>query len=229
MATLVEIASRAQDLYYQDYPDRKAFFNIKTFRYHAATKYSALLNAMFQAMRKDNKIETGFSNVEINAQWLITQKVSDDGLKYDEEQKRFYVQADQNVFSFDFDSWGNGLNGVRPYGSNKCNLKKISNQEIRFDDIIPVTSDIYYYLEGKNKVYFLKKPTLPLSLYYIPEVVGANDNCVLSDNIAAEVITETLKLMFGAKTGNVIQEADDGNQNSIIQQQVNPALTKAQQ
>ncbi len=229
MAKLIEVASRAMDLYYQDYADRKAFFNIRAFQFHAATKYSTLLNTLFQVWRKENKADTGFSNVEINAQWLVTQKVKDDGLKFDDEQKRWFVESDHNIFSFDFDSWGNGLNGVRPYGGNNCNLKKVSNQEIRFYDVIPITPDIYYFLEGKNRVYFLKKPTLPLSLYYIPEVVGSNDNCVLSDNIVAEVITETLKLMFGAKSGNVIQESDDGNRNAIIQQQVNPALTKVQQ
>lgn len=227
MADLITVASRVQDLYFQNYPDRVSFWTLADFKYHVAAKYSAMLNTLFQAARVANKQESGFSNVEINAQWLVTQKISD--LKYDEEQKKTYVETNHNIFSFDFDSWGNGLNGIRPYGNNNCNLKKISNQELRFYDIAPTTPDIYYYLEGKNRVYFLKKPTLPLSLFYIPEVLGANDNCVLSDNAVPDVITETLKMMFAAKQGNIIPEADDGNKNDILQQQVNPQLTKAQQ
>lgn len=222
MATLIQAASAAQDLYFQDYADRKEFFDIDTFKYHFAAKYSAMLNTMFQAIRRENKAESGFSNVEINAQWLYTERI--DEAKLDDLQQRFYVETKFNIFSFDFDSWGNGLNGIRPYGNNKCNLKKISNQEIRFQDIIPTTPDIYYFLEGKNKIYFLSKPPVPLSLYYVPEVLGANDNCVLSDNIVEEVISATLQLMFGAKSGNIIKESDDGNRNSVVQQQVNPDL-----
>ncbi len=75
MAKLQEIASRARDLFNQDYADRNEFFDLDDFKFHCAAKYSSLLNSLFQISRKENKIETGYSNVEINAQWLITQKV----------------------------------------------------------------------------------------------------------------------------------------------------------
>lgn len=219
------VASKALDLYYQDYADRKEFFDIDDFKFHCAAKYSTLVNAMYQLVRKENKAETGFSNVEISSQWLIAQQVKE--LQYDEEAIRWYVRTDFNVFSFDWDSFGNGLNGIRPYGNNTCNLKKISNQELRFQDILPVTPDIYYFLDGKNRIDFLKKPSLPLTLYYVPEVLSSDNNCVMSDNVVTEVITATLQLMFGAKNGNVIPEADDGNRNATLQQQTNPALNKA--
>lgn len=235
MANLIEIASRASDLYFQDYPDRKAFFDEDDFKYHIAAKYSEMLNTLYQAARKDNKAETGFSSVEISAQWLIQQKVVAESptadqsqLKYDEENLRWYAETNHNIFSFDFDAFGNGLNGIRPYG-NSCNLKKISNQEIRFHDIIPTTPDIYYFLEGKNRIDFLKKPTLPLSVYYIPEVLGSDDSCIISDAMVPALITATLQLMFGAKQGNVVSQADDGNKNEVLPQQVNPALNKVQQ
>ena len=228
MATLTEIASKAQDLYFQDYADRKEFFDLKDFKFHCAAKYSEMLNALYQAARKDNKAESGFSSVEIPAQWLITQKIEEDKLFFDAMQKRWYCETTWPIFSFDFDSFGNGLNGIRPYGSS-CNLKKISNQEIRFADIIPQTPDIYYFLENKKRIDFLKKPTLPISVYYIPQVLGADDQCVMSDNIVSEVIQATLQLMFGAKQGMpVIKETDDDNRNSVMQQQVNPTVTKAQ-
>ena len=227
MAKLYEVAEMAQNLYFQGYAGRTEFFDEDDFMYNCATKYSEIINKKFQDFRVANKAETGFSNVEINAQWLITQVV--DKLEFDELQQRWYAKTDQNIFSFDFDSFGNGLNGVRPYGRNNCNLKKISNQEIRFYDIVPFTPDIYYFVEGKNQVHFLNKPPLPLSLYYIPEVLGSDENCVLSDNVVNEVIMATLQLMFGAKNGNVVPEADDGNQNEVMGQQTNPTLNKVQQ
>jgi hypothetical protein len=228
MATLKIVASSIQDLYYQNFPDRVDFFTENDFKYHAAAMYSEMLNTLYQAARKENKGEMGFSSVEISAQWLITQKIEKDKLKWDEMQKRWYCLTDFPIFSFDFDAFGNGLNGIRPYG-NSCNLKKISNQEIRFADIIPTTPDIYYFVENENRIDFLKKPDLPIAVYYIPKVLGSNDQCLMSDNIVSAVIEGTLQLMFGAKNGMpVIKEADDANRNVTNLNQSNPKVNKLQ-
>jgi hypothetical protein len=228
MAKLSDIASYAQDLFFQDYADRKEFFDLEDFKYHCAAKYSEMLNILYQAARKENKQETGFSSVEIPSQWLITQKIEEEKLFFDKQQGRWYCETTYPIFSFDFDSFGNGLNGIRPYGSS-CNLKKISNQEIRFYDVIPQTPDIYYFLENAIRIDFLKKPNLPILVYYIPQVLGSNDQCVMSDNIVSAVIQATLELMFGSKQGMpVIKESDDGNRNSVMPQQINPTVTKSQ-
>ncbi len=226
MASLEEVAARARDLYNQDYPDRSEFFLLDDFKYHAAAKYSSILNSLYQIARKENKAESGFSSVEINPQWLIQQEVAE--ITHDEDKNLYYFTADYNVFSFDFDTFANGLNQIRSY-NGPCKPKKISTQELPFYDIMPTTPDCYYYLDGKNKVIFLKKPSLPLTLYYIPEVLGSDNNCVMSDSVAGELIIATLQLMFGAKNGNVVKEANDGNTNDTVQQQVNPALNKVQQ
>lgn len=226
MAKLIDVATLAQDLYYQDYASRDRFFDIEDFKYHCAAIYSKLLNSLYQVVRRENKAETGSSSVDINPQWLIEQDV--DGAIHDETKDLYYVETSHDIFSFDFDAFGNGLNGVRPYG-HKCNLKKISTQEVRFMDTIPPTSDIYYHLQGKKKIIFSKNPNTNLTLFYIPAIVGSDNNCVMSDNVVTEVIMATLQLMFGAKNGNVIHEADDGNKNLDKQTQSNPVLNKIQQ
>lgn len=226
MAKLIDVATLAEDLYYQDYAERDKFFDIDDFKYHCAAAYSTMLDDEFQIVRKENKAEYAVSNVEISSGWLVSQEVP--AATYDEEKKEWYAKTDNNIFTFKFDAFGNGLNGVRPCG-RKCNLKKISNQEIRFEDIIPVTPDIYYHLQGKNRIVFSKNPNVPLTLFYIPEVIGNDNNCVLSDAMVKPVIMATLQLMFGAKQGNVVHEADDGNKNDVVQQQVNPVLNKVQQ
>lgn len=225
MASLIEVATRIMDLYYQDYTPNDRFLDIADFKFQVATTYSTMLNSMFQQIRKENKLETSFSNVEINTQWLITQAFKEG--QWDDVSNRWYIELEHNVFSFDFDAWGNGLNGIRPYG-NSCNLKKISNQEIRFHDIIPQTPDIYYFLERKNRVDFLKKPTFPLTSYYIPEIVGVENDCVMSDNIVPALQKEVLMTMFQAKNGNFIQKLDDQNKNIIPGQQVNPDVPAKQ-
>ena len=135
----------------------------------------------------------------------------------------WYVKTKYPIFSFDYDSFANGLNGVRPLKGGR-QLKKISINEIRFLDQVPITNDVFYWVEGVDKVYITQN--LDLTLYYIPAVLGADDQCVMADTCVAEVIEKTLTLMFGAKNGNIIQKANDQNKNLILPQQVNPDLGK---
>lgn len=227
MASLIEIASRARDLYNQDYPDRVEFFDMEDFKFHIAAKYSEQLNILYQVARKEGKMETGYSAVEIPSQWLISQKVAVDDVKFDTEKQVWYSITNQPVFSFDYDAFGNGLNDVLVVGG-MCKVKKISNQEVKFYDILPTTPDVYFYIESSTRIEYLKKPPTPLIQKYIPAVIGSNDQCVMSDNIVPGLIMSTLQLMFGAKNGNVVPEANDGNSNEDKEQQINPALRKVQ-
>lgn len=223
MANLADIAERAKDLYYQDYAPRTAFFNIEDFKFHASAQYSMMINAMYRKQRAENKAETSFSNVDINPQWLIREAF--DKIDVVEATEEYSVTTKFPVFSFDFDAFANGLNEVRPY-NRKCSLKKISTNELRFQDILPVTSDIYYHLEGSNKIIFLKNPKPPITAYYIPQVLASEDSSVIPDSIVPDIIKTVLDLMFGAKKGNVIQESNDGNENPTLQGQTNNTLLK---
>lgn len=219
MAKLSEVAEKAKDLYYQDYAPRTAFFDLEDFKFQCAARYSTMLNAMFQLVRKENKQETGYNNVDINPQWCISEPV--EAIDFDEKKNEYSVKTKFPVFSFDFDAFAAGLYQIRPF-DKKCTIKKISTNELPFQGTIPVTGDVYYYLQGSNKIPFLGIPKLPLTLEYIPQINSKDENCVMSDNIVMDIITATLQLMFGAKKGNVIQEIDDGNENPVLETQINP-------
>lgn len=226
MATLREAAQRAEDLYYQDYAPRDKFIDTDDFAYQIAINYSAMLNALYQKVRSDNKREEGWGNVENSSAWLLEKVIEID---YSEEQKKFYAKTPTNIFSFDFDGTGNSLQGVCGTEENTNRFRKISLNERRFYHILPTTNKVYYYLNNGNEIVFKGsvKKGMKITVQYIPQVVGSDDNCLLSDNIIADVITKTLTLMFGAKNGNVIQESNDGNKNAVLQQQVDPQLNKA--
>lgn len=228
MATLSEAAQRAMDLYYQDYAPRDKFLDIDDYKYQIAINYSAMLNALYQKMRADNKKEEGWGNVENSASWLIEETLK---VGYDEDKERYSARTSQSIFSFDFDGTGNALQGIHGVSKDSPKFRKISLNERRFLHVIPLTNKVYYYLNNDKEIVFggkIKKDQ-EIAVQYIPKVVGSSDDCVLSDNIIADVITRTLTLMFGAKNSNIIQESNDGNKNLVLGQQVNPNLTKAQQ
>lgn len=222
--SLDQLAERAQDLYYQDYAPRDKFFDVEDFKFHAAAYYSTALNTLYQIAKKENKSQDGFTNMEASAAWLMPEV-----LPVQKDDDGFFLQPSSGIFSFDFDAFANGLNGLRATGKScngrKTELIKLSNNEVRFLSLSPETSIVYYWLAPGNKI----RTTCDVKeaeIWYIPTVVNSDGNCLLSDNIVSDVIKSVLTIMFGAKSGNVIQEANDGNKNLNPNTQTNPALTK---
>lgn len=216
------------DQYYQDYADRIKFVELSDFIFHMAVTYSAMLDKHYQDMRAQNKKEEGFANIENSAAWLVEEILP---VKFDDRRERYYVTTTADIFSFDFDGTGNALQGVCGLKNAAKKFRKISLNERRFEHISPVTNKVLYYLNSKNEIVFSGQVKVgdEIPVQYIPVVVGNDENCLLSDNIIGDVITKTLTIMFGAKNGNVIDESNDGNRNAVLQQQVNPQLTKTQQ
>jgi hypothetical protein len=228
MATsLAQLAERAQDLYYQDFATRDTFFDVTDFIFHAATYYSATLNQIYQATRRESKMQDGFTNVEIPAAWMLSEIVK--VVKVDEEEY-FSGTTEFPIFSFDFDAFANGLHSVRmkkATGKNKkIELVKISNNDINFISLSPETCIGYYWVAPGNKI--VVTTAGEVEVWYVPAVVNNDVNCVLSDNIAADVIKNVLTIMFGAKNGNTVQMTNDSNNNPDAKTQQNPLLKNAQ-
>lgn len=226
--TLKKAAQMAEALYYQDYRSRTDFFTSVHFRFMIAEQYSAMLNAAYQAERQNNKRDSGFSNIELSSAWLLIERPT---IQLDEETQEFYADTKYPVFSFDWDSSANALQGVHSVGKNRHIVyRKISLMERRFRQILPTISKVLFYLKTNKRIVFWgtceKKE---IEVQYVPVVVGNDDNCVLSDNIVSDVIKMVVGIMLQAKQGSIIQEANDGNKNEVLGQQVNPALTKTQQ
>lgn len=226
--SLKTAAARAQDLYYQDYAPRDAFFDVADFKFHFATIYTAMFDAIFQQVRKAGKAEDGFSNAEITSAWLVTETLE---IKESNYPGLFYANPTSGVFAFGWDEFSYSLESAIPLGEckhGKCKLQKISTDEAAYLDIAPTTSLVFYWLAAENSIVFSGNVGKVL-VSYIPSVDPKKDNCVLSDNIVADVIKATLDIMFKSKNGNVIDQSNDGNKNQVLPQQVDPKLTKIQQ
>lgn len=210
MATLVEAAERTMDLYYQNYAPNDAFLNLDDFKYHIATTYSAMLNSMYQAERRQNKQMEGFSNIEIPAAWLVEEVITIEDQNPEED---YYVKTKYKVFSFDWDNAANALQGVHRAGSGPhCTYRKISLNERRFRQIIPPTSVIFFYLnEPQEIVFWGAKKGAKIKIQYVPTVVEEENDCILSDNIINTIQMQVLDMLFKAKNGNFIQKLDNQN------------------
>lgn len=225
MATLVQAAQRAMDLYYQDYVPNDKFLDLDDFKYHIATLYSKMLNDMYQVERRANKQMEGFSNTEIPAAWMV-----EEVLVIDKENSEgdLIAETAHPVFAFDWDSSANALQGVHRAGNGPhCVYRKISLNERRFRGIIPPVSKILFYLNKPQEIVFWgARKGATIKVQYVPAVVEEENDCILSDNIMSTVIVQVLDLFFKSKNGNFVQELDDQNRTLLPQQQANPTIPK---
>ncbi len=221
MATLLQVASRIQDLYEQNYVSNDQFLEIEDFKYWVTTNYSSMLNALMQAQRVELKKMEGFSNIELPAQWLIEEELE---IKFNAEAAKYYVTTSQPVFAFDFDNFSYAVQDLEGVGcSGQCRYKKISLNEKKYMHLTPPTSDIFYCLNNKKEfVFWGAKEGNKVRPRYIPQIVGQDDDCLLSDNIIQPLSEELLKQMFMAKNGNFIDKINDQNPNVAPGQQVTP-------
>ncbi len=223
MAKLIEVATRIQDLYEQNYTSNDKFLDIQDFKFWVASTYSAMLNALMQSERKYNRQVDGFANVEIPAQWLLEESAI---IKHNKEENKYFVELQNPVFSFDFDNFSYALQDLFGIGCNGvCNYKKISLTEARYLRITPPTSTIFYSLNSAKEILFWGvKEGDKVKAKFVPQLVSTNDNCLLSDNIVSALSDEVLKRMFSAKNGNMVDKVNDQNPVEAPQQSLNPAL-----
>ena len=90
---------------------------------------------------------------------------------------------------------------------------------------MPPIDAVIYYVQSATRVRMWDNPPgrrpiegACVEAQYIPAVVGAQNDCLLSDSIAAEVAVPTLDMLFKAKNGNFIQKLDDQNPNTPVPQ-----------
>lgn len=227
--TLSELAQRLQDLYEQDYTTGNEFFTLDDWKFQISTTYSELLNVMYQAERRANKTQDGFSNIEIPASWLVEE---DAKIEKDEAKNRYSTKTKYPVYSFDWDNAANALQEIfhvnSPCRKTPCQYRKLSLHERKFLHILPVINDrIFYYLNSANEIIYPNANGCELiRIQYVPSVSSLDDDCLLSDNIASIITDQVLKRMFQAKNGNFVPKLDDQNPNVVPQQQINPNVGK---
>jgi hypothetical protein len=212
----------AMDMFYQGYAPRDAFFDQDDFLRHFATVYSDMLNDMMQKMRRDNKQIEGFANIENSAHWLVREKLTPKKNNDD----CWVTKPSSDIFSFMFDSFGYGLDQIQAVGNcgngTKCRVVRIAPYEAVNLDLAPITSLVYAWLTPENEIHLTKG--VDIEIWYVPAVNVDNGECVISEAIVHRAIKQTLDLFFTARNGTVIDETNDGNRNTPIQQQVNPTL-----
>lgn len=223
--TLLELSSKIMDLYYQDYAPADGFFTIDDFKFQVATSYSTMFDMEFQALRKQNKAEDGFSNSEMSPAWLYEEVLD---IQYDKTIKRHFTKTTFPIFGFRFDGTTSALQGVHSAGDKHVVYRKIALNDRRFRQVLPTTGKILFYVNSEKEIVFWDGAIEDdkISVQYVPAIVGIENDCILSDVFADKITEEVLRIMMGARSGTIIQKADDQNRNLTEQNQQDKSLMK---
>ena len=222
MVSLRFVGAQAADAYFQDYPDRVEFFDYEDFYFNITLEYYKLIDAAFQAMRKEGKQESGFSNVEIPSGWCITEKIT---VERDPESDLYFAVTSLPIFSFSWDNFGYALRNVKS-STSKCKvLTKLSSDEWEFRDLLPTHSMCLYKVATNNKLEFADEFT-DVTVNYMPRVSSTDDNEVMVETYAVDATAIALQKMFAWKTGNVIPSTNDGAKNVVLGTQIDNKLDK---
>ncbi|HEU4608974.1 MAG TPA: hypothetical protein VFS31_12750, partial [Chitinophagaceae bacterium] len=153
MPTLREVGQMAADLYYQDYKSDDQFFDLEHFFFLLGSEYVKMIKAEATANKKENKVFTGYSYIEISPYWVKNTTID---VKADNGRAK--ISLPEPVFQFDYDAVGSAIQDI--YGVD-CGKTTDCSEIIRipYTDrwmacAMPPNGKIYYYLLG-NDVHFI--------------------------------------------------------------------------
>lgn len=230
MTTTLDVASQLlMDLYYQDYAPANAWLDLVRARMLFAAEYNRLIREDFKNQKFLAKTQTGYSVVEIDPEWLVSETV-----KLSRDGATGVATLSQKIFSFDYDVLGSGVQLI----DGACNLVRISIQDKWAIQRVPATKTIYWYIRPsvgaddgtggvKTSLWFIGAD-LPnkVDVFYVPSVNESNGDAPINESKMKPVIDACLQTLFIAKQQVVVDKSDDGNPNANLATEINPDLKR---
>ncbi len=211
MASIKEVGSRIQNLYFQDYAETSQFWDENDFNYHAGAAYAELLRQEYineyNLMRADGE----YNIVSFSHDWLKVEPQ----LKREKDEMGFYINLPQPIMSFMYDKRDVGVQNILS-ASGKMGTEYIrsSIDELWVDSFLPISPKVYWALL-RDKIYLntnVGEPPLLSKLVYVP---GISDDLDIPDTRVWSVMAITLEMMRKAAANYVVKETSDQNANEL--------------
>lgn len=218
MPNLRMVGQMAADLYYQNYKSDDQFFDLEHFNFLLAAEYVKLIKAEATQNKRQNKIDTGFSYIEISPYWLKTEKVS-----VTEVDGKKISTLTEPVFQFDYDAMGSGIQEVYTVNNNThtvntpCGeVQRVSRNDRWIACAMPPNAKLFYFVSGNKTIEFVNVHCnlKEVEVTYVPGVECIGDDFEIHQDKVHDIIRSVLNTMFGAKNGNIVDMSDDSNPNT---------------
>lgn len=223
------IGQYTMDAYYKDFKGNTGFFELSDFIFRAASTIASLYQKMYDAKYLELRQEKIAKDelVGVDSDLLSVQELeienSADG--------RSEAKLKYPVMSFFSDKSGVGYQFVLPVGV-RVNLERSSMDEIWQYNYLPTTDRIFWRPQN-GKLVFYKNGVCNIKaveLYYIPSVMDCDGevfgDAMIADGLVDAAVNQTVAMMRQIEQGMVIKAGLDGNENKVLQTELNPNAIK---
>lgn len=221
MATSLQIVAQyTQDQFYQNYRSNTDFFELKDFVFHCGAAIAGAYKQEYDAHRLELRQDGREEIVSFSHDWLLEQVVP----VVRKKQETFAVLT-QMPMSFPFDMQDTGIQEVFSQVPFGVDLERSNITEIWQQKHYPGTNRIFWWVD-QNKIRFFNKGICNVEMIRVLYVPTIADNMQVPDGIVEIAVINTVAKMKEIAKGIVIKKSLDGNDNKILQTEIDTSVLK---
>lgn len=188
-----------------------------------AMVYAKLLQDEFAQGKLLSRQATGFSTVEISADWLQQIEVLIDKKKCD--ACNYEICLPEQIFSFSYDAMSSALVSITPVSCECPEFVKIGVRDGWQLKGMPNTGKTFFNVIGRNKIKFEKSSYdlegAKVLITFVPAIDHTDAKALIPQTKELPILNTVLQIMLAAKNGNVIDKSNDQNPNATIETELN--------
>jgi hypothetical protein len=208
------------DLYYQSYKSSSQFFDLDDFIFHSGATVSDIFQQEYKAKYAELRAMKQEEVVTFPADWLLEQK-----LKIQRKDNETFAVLEQPIMGFSYDQQVTGIQGVEATKPRDAKLERTTQAAAWQNNLMPFTGRIFWYAKG-DRILFYNKGGCNIhevNVLYIPAI---NDTMLVPEGIIKMTIDQTVATMRQLAQGVVVKKAVDGNQNMVLEGEINKQSLK---
>jgi hypothetical protein len=214
------IAQRTMDMYYMSYKSSSQFFDLDDFVFYVGAAITDIYQQEAKVQYAELRAVRNESVVSFPADWLLDQR-----LKVVRKNNETYVELEQPVMGFGFDNQVLGVQDVLPIKPIDAIFERTTQAAAWQSRLVPYTNRTFWYAL-KNRVLFSNKGGCNISEVNVLYVPAINDTMIVPEGIIKMAIDQTVATMKQLGQGTVVKKATDGNQNMVLESEINKQSLK---
>jgi hypothetical protein len=218
--TLPIVAQKTMDLYYASYKSSSQFFDLDDFIFYTGTTIADIYQQEAKAQYSELRALKTESVVSFPADWLVEQR-----LKVQRKDNETFVILEKPIMGFSFDNQILGLQDVIPIKPKDVILERTTQSATWQNRLMPFTNRIFWY-GMKDKILFFKKGGCNISEVSVLYVPAIGNDMLVPEGIEKTAIDQTVATMKQLIQGTVVKKATDGNQNMVMEGEINKMSLK---
>lgn len=214
------IAQRCMDSWYQSYKSSSQFFDLDDFVFYTGATIAEIYRQEAQTKYAELRSLKQEEVVSFPADWLLEQR-----LKIARKDNETYAELMEPAMSFSYDNQVIGIQDILPVKPIDAIFERTTQDAAWQNRHVPFTNRVFWYVK-RNRIIFQNKGGCNInevSALYIPAI---NDSMLVPEAIVDMAITQTVMKMKQVAQGVVVKKSTDGNQNMVMEGEINKLSLK---